>query len=160
MYKCNLLKNIEIEQEVSMPTINKQAVEELVELLNTHRLQEVEYQQNDLHIKVVAAHAPVQTVVAQPATAKPAPAEQPASAIPLDKAILAPIVGVAYLSTTPGGEPFVHVGDKVKVGQTLCLIEAMKTFNPIKATRAGTITQILIEDATPVEYNEPLLIVE
>ena len=143
-----------------MPTINKQAVEELVELLNTHHLQEVEYQQNDLHIKVVAAHAPTQPVASQPVVSVANATEQPASALPLDKAILAPIVGVAYLSTTPGGEPLVHVGDKVKVGQTLCLIEAMKTFNPIKATRAGTVTQILIEDATPVEYNEPLLIVE
>ncbi|MBP5160651.1 MAG: acetyl-CoA carboxylase biotin carboxyl carrier protein [Alphaproteobacteria bacterium] len=144
-----------------MTTINKQAVEELVELLNTHHLQEVEYQQNDLHIKVVAAHAPAQPVATQPvASVATTATEQPSSALPLDKAILAPIVGVAYLSTTPGGEPLVHVGDKVKVGQTLCLIEAMKTFNPIKATRAGTVTQILIEDATPVEYNEPLLIVE
>ena len=145
-----------------MPTINKQAVEELVDLLNTHNLQELEYQQNDLRIKVVSAHAPVQ--VAQPQTATPAPAAaptpQPTPTLPLDKAILAPIVGVAYLAATPGGDPFVRVGDKVKPGQTLCLIEAMKTFNPIKATKAGTVTQILIEDATPVEFNEPLMIVE
>ena len=160
MYKDNLLKNMETRQEVSMSTINKQAVEELVELLNAHHLQELDYQQDDLHIKVVAAHAPVQATQAQPLTSAPAIAEQPTSAVPLDKAVLAPIVGVAYLSATPGGEPFVQVGDKVKPGQTLCLIEAMKTFNPIKATKAGTISKIFIEDGTPVEYNEPLMIVE
>ena len=143
-----------------MPTINKNAVEELVALLNKHNLQELDYQQSDLHIKVVAAHAVAQTQVVhsvEPAVA--APEAQP-PVLPLDKAVLAPLVGVAYLAATPGGDPYVKVGDKVKVGQTLCLIEAMKTFNPIKATRAGTVTQILVEDAAPVEYNEPLMIVE
>ena len=143
-----------------MPTINKQAVEELVELLNAHNLQELDYQQNDLHIKVVAAHAPVQAVVPQPTAPAPVSAEPSTSALPLDKAILAPIVGVAYLSASPGGDPFVKVGDKVKPGQTLCLIEAMKTFNPIKATKAGTISKIFVENGMPVEYNEPLMIVE
>jgi acetyl-CoA carboxylase biotin carboxyl carrier protein len=70
------------------------------------------------------------------------------------------MVGVAYLSAEPGAAPFVAVGSKVAQGQTLLLIEAMKTYNQIKATRAGTVTRILVESGTPVEYGEPLMIVE
>jgi acetyl-CoA carboxylase biotin carboxyl carrier protein len=70
------------------------------------------------------------------------------------------MVGTAYLLPEPGKPPFVHVGDKVVAGQTLLIIEAMKTFNPIKAPKAGTLTQILIENAQPVEFGQPLMIVE
>jgi acetyl-CoA carboxylase biotin carboxyl carrier protein len=75
-------------------------------------------------------------------------------------AVKSPMVGTAYLSPEPGKPVFVHVGDKVAPGQTLLIIEAMKTFNPIKATKAGTVTQILIENARPVEFGEVLMIVE
>ena len=74
--------------------------------------------------------------------------------------VASPMVGVAYLSSEPGQPPFVTLGAKVAQGQTLLLIEAMKTFNQIKAPRAGTVTRILIEPGTPVEYGEPLMIVE
>jgi acetyl-CoA carboxylase biotin carboxyl carrier protein len=70
------------------------------------------------------------------------------------------MVGTAYRAPEPGGKPFVEVGDKVREGQTLCIIEAMKTMNQIPATRAGTVTQILIEDGQPVEFGEPLMIIE
>ena len=75
-------------------------------------------------------------------------------------AVKSPMVGTAYLSPEPGKPAFVHVGDKVTAGQTLLIIEAMKTFNPIKAPKAGTVVQVLIENAHPVEFGEPLMIVE
>ncbi|MCX7367077.1 MAG: acetyl-CoA carboxylase biotin carboxyl carrier protein [Alphaproteobacteria bacterium] len=75
-------------------------------------------------------------------------------------AVKSPMVGTAYLSPEPGKPAFVHVGDKVIAGQTLLIIEAMKTFNPIKAPKAGTVVQVLIENAHPVEFGEPLMIVE
>jgi len=75
-------------------------------------------------------------------------------------AVKSPMVGTAYLSPEPGKWVFVNVGDKVNAGQTLLIIEAMKTFNPIKAAKAGTVTQILIEDKQPVEFGQPLMIVE
>jgi acetyl-CoA carboxylase biotin carboxyl carrier protein len=75
-------------------------------------------------------------------------------------AVKSPMVGTAYLSPEPGKPVFVHIGDKVTAGQTLLIIEAMKTFNPIKAPKAGTVTQILIENSRPVEFGEVLMIVE
>jgi acetyl-CoA carboxylase biotin carboxyl carrier protein len=75
-------------------------------------------------------------------------------------AVKSPMVGTAYLSPEPGKPVFVHIGDKVIAGQTLLIIEAMKTFNPIKAPKAGTVAQILIDNAQPVEFGEPLMIVE
>ena len=75
-------------------------------------------------------------------------------------AVKSPMVGTAYLSPEPGKPVFVHVGDKVTAGQTLLIIEAMKTFNPIKAPKAGVLKQILIDNAQPVEFGEPLMIVE
>lgn len=71
-----------------------------------------------------------------------------------------PMVGTAYLASEPGAKPFIDVGSKVKVGDTLIIIEAMKTMNQIPATRAGTVTQILVEDGQPVEFGEPLVIIE
>jgi acetyl-CoA carboxylase biotin carboxyl carrier protein len=75
-------------------------------------------------------------------------------------AVLSPMVGIIYLTPEPGAPPFVTVGATVAAGQTLLLIEAMKTFNQIKATKAGTVTRILVASSTPVEYGQPLLIVE
>ncbi|MBR0662394.1 acetyl-CoA carboxylase biotin carboxyl carrier protein, partial [Neoroseomonas oryzicola] len=93
-----------------------------------------------------------------------APAATPAAAEALDAdhpgAVTSPMVGVAYLSPEPGAAQFVAVGAKVTQGQTLLLIEAMKTFNQIKAPRAGTVTRILVESGMPVEYGEPLMIIE
>jgi acetyl-CoA carboxylase biotin carboxyl carrier protein len=105
---------------------------------------------------VAAAHAwPAVTALA------PAPAA-PAAEIDADHpgAVNSPMVGVAYLSAEPNAAPFVTLGSKVTQGQTLLLIEAMKTYNQIKAPRAGTVTRILVESGTPVEFGEPLMIVE
>ena len=105
-------------------------------------------------VPVVAQAAPAQAAAPIAVPAAPAdPAKHPG-------AILSPMVGVAYLASEPGAAPFITVGQPVSVGQTVLLIEAMKTFNQIKATKAGTVTQILVTPGQPVEFGEPLLIVE
>ena len=108
-----------------------------------------------------AAEAP-KADAAAPAEAPKAAAAAPAAAAgrDLSKAVTAPMVGTVYLSPAPGARPFIEVGSTVKEGQTLLIIEAMKTFNPIKAPKAGTVTQILVANAHPVEFGEPLMIVE
>jgi acetyl-CoA carboxylase biotin carboxyl carrier protein len=107
------------------------------------------------------AAAPAPSAAAPAAAAAPAPAA-PAAEIDADHpgAVNSPMVGVAYLSSEPTAAPFVTLGSKVAQGQTLLLIEAMKTYNQIKAPRAGTVTRILVESGTPVEFGEPLMIVE
>ena len=87
----------------------------------------------------------------------PAPA---ATAAPAGDTIKSPMVGTVYLQPQPGAKPFVQVGDRVNAGQTLLVIEAMKTMNPVPAPRAGVIVQLLIEDAQPIEFGEPLIIIE
>jgi len=103
------------------------------------------------------AHAPVAVAHAPAAATAPAAGGDPASH---PGAVKAPMVGVAYLSPEPGAPPFAKVGDQVNEGQTLLLIEAMKTFNPVKAHRGGKLTQLLIDNGAPVEYGEPLAIIE
>lgn len=145
-------------------------IRELAQILRESDLTEIELVDNDMRVKLVrqvtvaamtmpvaaAAHAaPAVTALA------PAPAA-PAAEIDADHpgAVNSPMVGVAYLSSEPTAAPFVTLGSKVTQGQTLLLIEAMKTYNQIKAPRAGTVTRILVESGTPVEFGEPLMIVE
>jgi acetyl-CoA carboxylase biotin carboxyl carrier protein len=143
-------------------------IRKLAKLLEETNLGEIEMAEGDRKIRVVrpavAAAAPA---AAAPAAAAPAaaPAAPSAPAAPGDiskhpGAVKSPMVGTAYLSPEPGKPVFVHVGDKVTAGQTLLIIEAMKTFNPIKAPKAGTVTQILVDNAHPVEFGEPLMVVE
>ncbi|WP_413867798.1 acetyl-CoA carboxylase biotin carboxyl carrier protein [Albidovulum sp.] len=153
-------------------------IEALADLLNRNDLAELsvkrEFGEHDsLNVKVTkyaaVAAAPV-AVAAPPAVpAHPAaPAAAPAAAAvgaPSDPAshpgaVTSPMVGTAYLSPEPGAEPFVSIGAQVKEGQTLLIIEAMKTMNHIPAPRAGTVRRILVEDGSPVEYGAPLLIIE
>jgi acetyl-CoA carboxylase biotin carboxyl carrier protein len=137
----------------------------LAKLLEETNLGEIEMADGDRKIRVArpsitAAAAPMQ---AAPMAAAPAAAPAPPAAGDLSKhpgVVKSPMVGTAYLSPEPGKPVFVHVGDKVTAGQTLLIIEAMKTFNPIKAPKAGTLTQILIDNAHPVEFGEPLMVVE
>ena len=96
--------------------------------------------------------------MAAPATAETMP-ESPAL-VDDGEAVIAPMVGTVYISPEPGATPFVRAGDMVTEGQTLLLIEAMKTFNPIRCPRAGKVARILVGDATPVEYGEALIILE
>lgn len=147
-----------------------EAIRELAKILRETDLTEIELVESDSRIRV-ARQVTVQAVANLPAA--PAPAASPAAAAPaapvaepaLDLAahpgaVTSPMVGVAYLSPEPGAAAFVTVGSRVAQGQTLLLIEAMKTFNQIRAPKAGTVTRILIESGSPVEYGEPLMIIE
>ena len=146
------------------------AVRELANILADTGLTEIEIEGKEGRIRVVRAapqviSAPTMTVPVVAAPAAAAPIATPAPAAIADPAkhpgaILSPMVGVAYLSSEPGAAPFVNVGQSVAAGQTVMLIEAMKTFNQIKASKSGTITQILVTPGQPVEYGEPLMIVE
>ncbi|MCC0068799.1 MAG: acetyl-CoA carboxylase biotin carboxyl carrier protein [Rhodobacteraceae bacterium] len=149
-------------------------IEALADLLNRSELAELsvkrEYGEHDsLNVKVSKYAA----VAAAPATAAPAAPAAPAPAAPAASpagaaadpashpgAVTSPMVGTAYLSPEPGAEAFVTVGAQVKEGQTLLIIEAMKTMNHIPAPRGGTVRRILVEDGSPVEYGAPLLIIE
>jgi len=143
-------------------------IRELAQILRESDLTEIELVDNDMRVKLVrqVTVAPMAMPVAAhaapaPAAAGPAPAA-PAAEVDADHpgAVTSPMVGVAYLSPEPTSAPFVTIGSKVAQGQTLMLIEAMKTYNQIKAPRAGTVTRILVESGTPVEFGEPLMIVE
>lgn len=135
-------------------------VRKLSGLLTETGLTEIEYEANGQRIRVArtaAASAPV-AVAAPPGV--PAPeAAAPSETVP-ENAVLAPMVGTAYAAPEPGGKAFVAVGDQVGEGQTLLIIEAMKVMNPIPSPKAGRVASILFQDGQPVEYGEPLLIVE
>ena len=144
-------------------------VRKLAEILQETSLGEIELADGERSIRVarqtitVAAAAPIQaTAPAIAASTSPAAAAAPGAA-DLSKhpdAVKSPMVGTAYLSPEPGKPAYVNVGDKVAAGQTLLIIEAMKTFNPIKAPKAGTVVQILIGNAQAVEFGEPMMIVQ
>jgi acetyl-CoA carboxylase biotin carboxyl carrier protein len=134
-------------------------------LLTSSGLSELELAEGDRKLRLARVIAPVNVPVAAPvAMAAPAPAaaEAPAVADPAKHpgAVKSPMVGVAYLSAEPGAPPYVSVGQSVEAGQTLLLIEAMKTFNQIKAPKGGVVKMILVQAGAPVEYDEPLLIIE
>ena len=146
------------------------AVRTLATILADTGLTEIEIEGKDGRIRVARAPAQMVAATVQAApSATVAPAAAPVVAAPVvaeedlakhPGAVLSPMVGVAYLAPEPGATPFIAVGQAVSAGQTLLLIEAMKTFNQIKAPRAGTITRILVTPGAPVEYGEPLLILE
>jgi acetyl-CoA carboxylase biotin carboxyl carrier protein len=141
-------------------------VRKLAQILHETQLGEIELADGPRRIRVARPAitvAPAAAVAVAPAGA-PLPAIAAASAAndaaKHPGAVTSPIVGTAYLAPEPGKPNFVAVGDKVTAGQTLLIIEAMKTFNPIKATKAGTVVRILVENAQPVEFGEPLMIIE
>jgi len=146
----------------------QQLIRDLAALLVETGLSEIEIEKSGLKIRVarnltVAATALPQQVATAPA-AQPA-ATEPAAEAPIDFAnhpgcVKSPMVGTAYRAPEPGAAPFVEVGSRVTQGQTLMIIEAMKTMNHIPAPRAGTVTHILVENGQPVEYGEPLVIIE
>lgn len=147
-------------------------VRELAAILREADLGEVEVEHEGLRIRVSKAtsmapvaptvvHAPAAAAPASAAAAAPAAAPAaPAAATAPSNAITSPMVGTVYLSPEPGSKVFVNAGDKVKKGDTLMLIEAMKTFNPVIADAAGTVKEILVADAQPVEFGEALIVVE
>ncbi|MBS8259650.1 acetyl-CoA carboxylase biotin carboxyl carrier protein [Roseibium polysiphoniae] len=143
-------------------------IRDLAVLLDETNLSEIELEQSDFRIRVarqIHFDAPV-TVAASAAAPAPAPAAPAAPVAPVAASgphpgtLASPMVGTAYLSPEPGARAYVQVGDKVAEGQTVLIIEAMKTMNHIPATKAGTVKEILVSDAQPVEFGEPLIIVE
>jgi acetyl-CoA carboxylase biotin carboxyl carrier protein len=143
-------------------------IRELALLLDETSLSEIEIERAGLRVRVARN---ISVAAAVPASFQPAPfvaaaapgAGAPAAAADLSKhpgVVPSPMVGTAYWAPEPGAKPFIEVGAKVSVGQTLLIIEAMKTMNQIPSPRAGTVTQILIEDGQPVEFGEPLVIIE
>ena len=144
------------------------AIRKLADILRETDLTEIELSEKDSRIRVariIPAPQAAPYYAAPPMPMQPpapmAPAADPEAIDPKHPGLVtSPMVGVAYLSPEPGAAPFITLGAKVSQGQTVLLIEAMKTFNQIKATRAGTVTRILVDAGTPVEYGEPLVLVE
>ncbi|CDX11264.1 acetyl CoA carboxylase, BCCP subunit [Mesorhizobium sp. ORS 3324] len=149
--------------------VDQQLIRDLAGILNDTNLTEIEVELGDLKVRVsrqaqavhaVAAPLPAPAPITA-APAQPAAAAMPAAAADSSKnAVPSPMVGTAYLAPAPDAKPFVEIGQKVKEGQTLLIIEAMKTMNQIPSPRTGTVTAILIEDAQPVEYGMPLVVIE
>jgi acetyl-CoA carboxylase biotin carboxyl carrier protein len=149
-----------------MPTnkfdLDIDAVRKLAKLLEETGLSEIEYAEGDRKIRVGLAAQTVQVAapVAAPAavtTTAPAADTKPASS---GTPVPSPMVGTIYLAPSPGAAPFIKVGDKVKQGDTLLIIEAMKVMNPIKAPKGGTVTEIAAQDTKPVEFGETLVVIE
>jgi acetyl-CoA carboxylase biotin carboxyl carrier protein len=146
--------------------IDAALVQELAELLSANELTEIEVEDGDRKIRVARQGAPVAAApaYAPAAPAAAAPAAAPAAAAPAAEqvpanAVKSPMVGTAYLSAEPGGEPFVAAGKSVKAGDTLMIIEAMKVMNPIVAPDAGVVKQVLVSDGQPVEFDQPLVVI-
>jgi acetyl-CoA carboxylase biotin carboxyl carrier protein len=150
------------------PAIDHDVIRDLAKLLDETGLTEIEFERDGVSIRVarntggpaprvrtaeMPVGTPVATVTAVPAATPMDPAQHPGL-------VASPMVGTAYLGAAPGARPFVDIGSQVKAGDTLLIIEAMKTMNQIPAPRSGTVIQILIGDAQPVEYGEPLMIIE
>ena len=148
--------------------IDTRLVRKLADILNATDLTEIEVERGDLKVRVarqatIAHAAPVQVAAPAAALVQAAPTSAPAAAAaPQIKGdqVKSPMVGTVYLAPQPGADNFIKIGDKVSAGQTLLIVEAMKTMNPIPAPRAGVVVQILVEDAQPVEFGEPLVILE
>jgi acetyl-CoA carboxylase biotin carboxyl carrier protein len=146
--------------------VDQQLIRDLAGILNDTNLTEIEVELGDLKVRVSRQAPAVHAIAAPPPAYAPAAAAQPAAsaapaAVDVSKnAVASPMVGTAYLAPSPDAKPFIEIGQKVKEGQTLLIIEAMKTMNQIPSPRAGTVTAILFEDATPVEYGMPLVVIE
>jgi acetyl-CoA carboxylase biotin carboxyl carrier protein len=147
--------------------IDAKLVREIATLLSESDLTEIEVEKGDLRIRVArqaTAPAPVYAAAPAPLAAPVATPAHPAAEAPVSladnaDALKSPMVGTAYLRPSPDSKPFIEIGTHVTAGQKVLLIEAMKTFNDIVAHKSGAITAILIEDAQPVEYNQPLLVI-
>ncbi|WP_076745680.1 acetyl-CoA carboxylase biotin carboxyl carrier protein [Sphingomonas jeddahensis] len=144
-------------------------VRQLAELLDTTQLTEIEVEDGDRRIRVArkAANAAAPVYHAPPPPAAPAhtavaalPTDQPAAEPSYANAVRSPMVGTAYLAAEPGAAPFSSVGKQVQAGDTLLIVEAMKVMNPITAPSAGTVKAVLVENGQPVEFDQPLVVVE
>ncbi|MEM5473204.1 acetyl-CoA carboxylase biotin carboxyl carrier protein [Hoeflea sp. AS60] len=151
------------------PSIDQDLIRDLANILNETDLTEIEIEQDDLRVRVSRAGTPqmIHAPIAQPQMSAPQPAAaaaQPAAAAtpaPTSvNAVTAPMVGTVYLSPAPGAKAFVEVGQSVKEGQTILIIEAMKTMNQIPAPRSGKVVDIMVADGDPVEFAEPMIVIE
>ncbi len=147
--------------------IDTRLVRRLAGILNDTGLSEIEVERGDLKIRVArqvtaapVAHAVAPAPVAAAPAATAAQPEFTGEALPPGEVIKSPMVGTVYLQSQPGSPPFVKVGDKVTQGQTLLIIEAMKTMNPIPAPKAGVVRAVMAQDGQPVEFGEPLAVIE
>ncbi|MGH7153693.1 MAG: acetyl-CoA carboxylase biotin carboxyl carrier protein, partial [Acetobacteraceae bacterium] len=147
--------------------LDPDAIRALADLLHETGLIEIEIAEKDSRVRVVRAAASVTEMPAPPVrpgmprtVAAEPPPRQPSDDAGHPGAVLSPMVGIAYLLPEPGAPAFVSIGQEVSAGQTLLLIEAMKTFNQIKAPRGGTVSRILVSNGAPVEYGEALMIIE
>lgn len=152
--------------------IDARLVRKLADILTETGLSEIEVEHSGLKIRVAKTLNAAVAHMAAPAPAPAAPVSAPlppaatphAAEPPLARSrgevVRSPMVGAVYLQPQPGAEPFVRVGDTVQAGQTLMIVEAMKTMNPIPAPKGGRIVEILVEDAQPVEFGEPLVVIE
>jgi acetyl-CoA carboxylase biotin carboxyl carrier protein len=148
-----------------MPKTNKfdldiASIRKLAKLLEETGLSEIEYAEGDRKIRCVGPRAETFQMAAPVAALAPAATEPEAKKEPSGTPIPSPMVGTVYMAPSPGAPPFIKVGDKVKEGDTLLIIEAMKVMNPIKAPQAGTVGSILAEDAKPVEFGDILVVLE
>jgi len=147
-------------------------IKKLIEMLEESNLGEIEIKEGEESIRISrggsaspVTHqymaAPAQMMAAPaPAAAAPAPATETKPALPAGHMVTSPMVGTFYRSASPGAKPFVDVGQQVSAGDTLCIIEAMKMLNQIEADKAGTVAAILVENGQPVEFGQPLLVIE
>lgn len=138
--------------------VDSDLVRKLASLINETGLTELEYSEGEKRIRLQRGGV---VMAAQPQMVAPAAGAAPAAApaAPID-AVTSPMVGTAYMAGAPGAKPFAPVGQKVKAGDTILIIEAMKVMNPIKAPKGGTVTQVLVADAQPVEFGQPLVVIE
>lgn len=144
---------------------SNKTIKDLAELLSDTGLTEIEIETGDMRIKVARQGTAVSAVVPAPAPVAPAPeaaAEAAPAPAPTDHpgGVKSPMVGTAYLAPEPGAANFVKVGDTMNEGQTILIVEAMKTMNPIGAPKSGKVTQIFISNEQPVEFDEVLMIIE
>ena len=143
------------------PEVDRELIHELAKLLDETGLTEIELERDGVRVRVARgrdiSHMVGGAIAVPPPAAAPTAAADPASH---PGVVTSPMVGTAYRSAEPGAPPFVEIGTKVAAGQTLLIIEAMKTMNQIPSPRAGTVVAILIEDGQPVEYGEPLAVIE
>ncbi|KOO06711.1 acetyl-CoA carboxylase biotin carboxyl carrier protein [Vibrio hepatarius] len=148
-------------------------IKKLIELVEESGIAELEISEGEESVRIsrsgpavapapvhyAAAPAPVAAAPAAPAAA-PAPAAEAAPAVPAGHQVLSPMVGTFYRSPSPDAKAFVEVGQSVKAGETLCIVEAMKMMNQIEADKSGVVTAILVEDGQPVEFDQPLVVIE
>ncbi|MFZ3308811.1 MAG: acetyl-CoA carboxylase biotin carboxyl carrier protein [Xanthobacteraceae bacterium] len=141
-----------------LPAVDHEVIRDLAKLLDETGLTEIEFERNGVSIRVARHGIAERTRLAE---ASPDVSAVAASAVATHAGLVAsPMVGTAYRGSAPGARPFVDVGSQVKAGDTLLIIEAMKTMNQIPSPRSGTVLQILVEDGQPVEFGEPLMVIE